>query len=139
MPQHTHSTHTQAHALAVTRQRISKHTYMAHARTHTHTHTHTYTHTHTRIKSKAAHARTYTHKHTRAHTHKGWRRVIGCVVFIGHFSQKSHIISGSFAENDLQPEASYESSKFCNREHDAVFFPGTFPAKEPYIFRKRGL
>ena len=35
-------------------------------------------------------------------SHTGWRRVIKYLIFICHFLQKSHTISGSFAKNHLQ-------------------------------------
>jgi len=45
--------------------------------------------------------------------HTGCRRPMGCLIFIGHFPQKSSIISGSLAEDDLQLETSYGSWPLC--------------------------
>ena len=51
--------------------------------------------------------------HANRHTHLRWQRPIGCLILIGHFLQKSPVISGSFAEGDLQFKESYAFSPSC--------------------------
>ena len=47
-------------------------------------------------------------------THSTWRSDRGCLMFIGHFLQKSPVISDSFAENVLPLKTSDGSSPPCS-------------------------
>jgi len=48
--------------------------------------------------------------------HYRWQRTIGYLYFIGHFLQKSPMISGSFAKNNLQVKASCGSLPPCTHD-----------------------
>ena len=52
----------------------------------------------------------------------GCPRPIECLIFIGHSPRKIPIISGSFAETNLQLKASYGSSPLCNVHRVLLFY-----------------
>jgi len=55
--------------------------------------------------------------HTYLHIRRSYARYIyrECLIIIGHFPQKSPIISGSFAKNDLQLKTSYGCLPPCTQ------------------------
>jgi len=63
-------------------------------------------------------------------THTGCRRPIRCLIFIGHFAQKSPILGGSFATNDVQLKASCGSLPPCTTQ---VTAPGLFEHEQYHL------
>ena len=56
-----------------------------------------------------------------------WRRHTGCLIFVGHFPQKSPMISGSFAENDQRLKAFYDATPPCtSTDATIVYFRSIF-------------
>ena len=66
----------------------------------------------TQVKSKLAFEK---YAHPRVPLSYEWRRIIGCLIFIGLFLQKSPVISGSVVERDLEVKASSALSPSCMR------------------------
>ena len=64
---------------------------------------------------------TYTHMcRMMSLTGSGWRKYIECFIFIGHFLQKSPMISGSCAERDLQLKDLRRPFCFCLVAYAAI-------------------
>jgi len=64
-----------------------------------------------------------------------WWRPVGSLIFIGHFPQKSPIISGSLAKWDLQLKESYASSppEGVAKNRWMPYLYRAFSIKEPHI------
>ena len=74
----------------------------------------------------------------------GWQRPIWCRILTCHFLQKNCMISGSFAERDLQLKRHCRASLSCMRYYRVATtnrmprFNRSFPAKEPCYCRLFG-
>jgi len=74
----------------------------------------------------------------RTHRTTGWRNQVEFLLFIGPFPRKRPIISGSFAERELQSKTSYASSPSCiNRNTYKNVYTYTIYANIPRIYIHR--
>ena len=120
-------TYTKTHSC--TKTHADRETHLAHVvGTHAHTPTHInmysysiFTQLRTNIQYACVnihrHINIYAHVHTHVKCAYYLQRPIGYLILTGHFPQKSHMISGSFPENDLESYGSPPPCKYIMHIH----------------------